>query len=673
MANRLATERSPYLRQHAENPVDWYPWGDEALDRARRDDRPILVSIGYSACHWCHVMAHESFEDPEIAALMNELLVNIKVDREERPDVDAIYMEAVQALTGQGGWPLNVFLTPDGHPFWGGTYFPADPRGGMPGWAQVVAAMARAYQDERESVLGNAAELTRYIRQAQQIIPGGPPLDAGMLDEAYVKLRAQFDEVEGGFGAAPKFPQPLAVELILRLDRRFPGQGGREFVELTLEHMGRGGIFDQLGGGFHRYSVDGSWTVPHFEKMLYDNALLAILYTHAFQLTGNDWYRSVAEETLDYLLRDLRAPVGGFYSAQDADSEGVEGKYYVWTPDEVRAALSREEAEAAVLRYGISEQGNFEGKTVLTVAQAVEPVAEDLGRTVGETRELLSRAKSGLLAMREQRVAPAKDTKILVGWNGLAIQALSLAGRAFGRAGYLRAARETAEFILENMYTGGRLMRSFHDGPGGVPAFLEDYASLIEALLVLYQTEDEERHLSTAEDLAGTMMDAFGDEAQGAFFDSPVGLPEPVARPRSFFDNPIASGNAGATFALLHLSALTGDSSYEKRALPALRAASPLFQRAPLGFTHMLSALDFELGPQRQIALVAGSGLEAMRAAVFARYLPNTVVSVGETGSSPLLVDRQALNGRATAYVCEHFNCQRPVTEPGELAAELED
>lgn len=675
MPNKLAAEKSPYLLQHADNPVQWYPWSEEALATAKREDKPILVSIGYSACHWCHVMAHESFENQSIADLMNRNFINIKVDREERPDVDAIYMEAVQAMSGHGGWPLNVFLTPEGKPFFGGTYFPPEPGRGMASWPQVLESVVDAYRERRSDVLHNANTLTDYVRKAQRLNKSEEALSPELLRAAFEVAVRQIDGVNGGFGMAPKFPQPLSLELLLRMQHRFGDERALRFVELTLTRMANGGIFDQLAGGFHRYSVDAAWIVPHFEKMLYDNALLASTYLQAFQVTRNTAYRRVVEETLDYLLREMRSPEGGFYSAEDADSESVEGKFYVWMPSELQNVLNPDQYQAVMLRYGITAEGNFEGKNILTASMSFEEVAERLGTTVEEVEGLLSQGRSKLLAARSERVRPGKDTKILVSWNALAIRALTQAARVLEKPEYLSSAEQAANFILDRLRPSGRLVRSYKDGPSAIFAFLEDYAFLVEALLTLYETSFDETRMNQAEELVQEMVNLFWDDLEGGFFDVANDVQELVVRPRSFFDNPIPSGNAAATFALLRMHALTGSSKYEERALPAFRSTRELLPRAPLGFGYLLSALDFYLSPQVQIAIVGRAdevSTQEMAREVFDRYLPNMVMAVGEDANQPLLAGRTRLDGKPTAYLCEHFACRLPVNNRQDWAKQLD-
>jgi uncharacterized protein YyaL (SSP411 family) len=673
MPNKLAAEKSPYLLQHAENPVDWYPWGPEALEQARAHDLPILVSIGYSACHWCHVMAHESFEDPVTARLMNERFISIKVDREERPDVDAIYMEAVQALTGQGGWPLNVFLLPDGRPFFGGTYFPPEPRHGLPSWPQVLESVSKAYYERRADVLNNADELTRFLERSQILSGSGDSLTPALLDAAFANIAATWDWRAGGFGGSPKFPQPLALEFILRMWSRNGYPRGLQFVKLTLDRMASGGIFDQLGGGFHRYTVDGAWIVPHFEKMLYDNALLARVYTLAWQATHDRAHREVAEQTLDYLLREMRAPRGAFFSAQDADSEGEEGKYYVWTLNELRTVLG-DDAEIVALRYGVQPGGNFEGKSILTRAMSVEDTAARLEIRTDEAERTLNRARVALLDVRSRRVPPATDTKILLAWNALVIRALAEAARAFDRSDYLAAADAAADFVLHDMSPGGNLVRSFNDGASDVPAFLEDYAYLVEALIGLYEASFDATRLHQAEAMTEELLGRFRDPASGLLFDAQNSGGDLIVRPRSLFDNPIPSGNSSAALGLLRLAALTGDESHEGVARSILASGTSILERAPLSAGYLLNALDFYLSTPLQIAIVGEDTLErdALIDTVFQRYIPDRVLSVGLPGDSPLLANRAEIDGRATAYVCEHFACQLPVTDRGTFAAQLD-
>ncbi|GIW11249.1 MAG: thioredoxin domain-containing protein [Dehalococcoidia bacterium] len=520
MANRLQYETSPYLLQHAHNPVDWYPWGEEAFRRAREENKPVLLSIGYAACHWCHVMERESFEDEATAALMNELFINIKVDREERPDVDQVYMTAVQALTGQGGWPLTVFLTPTGEPFYGGTYFPPEDRHGLPAFRRVLRAVAEAYHTRPGEIAAAAHQITAHLREAQQLNAPPEPLQHAILDQAIRAVLPTFDQVNGGFGGAPKFPQAMTLELLLRQAARTGEVSLRAMVELTLQRMAAGGIYDQLGGGFHRYAVDAAWQVPHFEKMLYDNALLARLYLAAWLFTGEASFRRVAEETLDYVLREMAAPGGGFCSSQDADSEGEEGKYYLWTLGEILDLLGPEDGRLFAAFYGVTAEGNFEGKNILHGTGTLEEVAARSGVTPEDLQAVLARGRQRLLAAREQRVKPGRDEKVLTSWNGMLLRALAEAAAALGREDYRTAAEETATFLLETLRPQGRLLRTFKDGRAHVLGYLEDYAHLIDGLLALYELTFAPCWLAEAEALADAMLDLFWDESLPGFYDT---------------------------------------------------------------------------------------------------------------------------------------------------------
>jgi hypothetical protein len=676
--NRLAGETSPYLLQHAWNPVDWYPWGPEALERARAEDKPILLSVGYAACHWCHVMAHESFEDADTAALMNEHFVCVKVDREERPDLDGIYMDAVQAMTGQGGWPMTVFLTPEGGPFYAGTYFPKLDRPGMPSFRRVLAAVADAWAARREEARHQGAELVKLIA-GQATLPGaegdGQP-DEALLREAFEGLRRSFDATWGGFGPAPKFPQPMTLELLLRLHLR-GFDGALDMATLTLDRMAAGGIFDQLGGGFHRYATDGRWLVPHFEKMLYDNAQLVRVYTHAWQLTGRARYREVAGRTADYLLRELRHPDGGFFSSQDADSEGVEGRFFVWDHDE----LVRVGGELAARFLGASPRGNWEGTNVLWTPQPAAAVAEQAGIPVEELEREVEAARARLFQAREARVHPATDDKVLAAWNGLAISALAEAGRTLGERRWLDAAVAAAEFVLAALRgPDGRLLRSWRDGRQGGPGYLDDYACMAEACLTLYETTFELRWLREAKRLAAALLELFADPGGDGLYQTGSDAEPLVVRPRELFDNAVPAGSSVAADMLQRLGRLTGEQDWERSGLAALRPVLGVVARAPTGFGYALGAVDFALGRVREVAIVGEPGAGdtgALLAQVWGTYQPNRVLAMAAPGDRdaaaevPLLADRTALGGRATAYVCEHFVCQLPVTEPEALAAQL--
>jgi uncharacterized protein len=648
MPNRLADETSPYLLQHKDNPVDWYPWGEEALGRAAIEDRPILLSIGYSACHWCHVMERESFEDPETAALMNELFVSIKLDREERPDIDSIYMEACQAMTGSGGWPLNVFLTPEQVPFYAGTYFPPESRMGMPSWRDVLVAVAQAWEDRRDEIRAGAGGIAERLQGGARLRASSEPLRDELLDRAVEGLRSQYDAANGGFGSAPKFPPASALELLMR-------RGERDIVTHTLLAMASGGMYDQIGGGFARYSVDPYWLVPHFEKMLYDNALLARAYLHGALLTGEPLFRRVAEETLDWALREMRAPEGGFFCALDADSEGVEGKFYVWTVDELREALAGEaDADDAIAWFGATDRGNFEGANI--------PVrGPGLPERLDEWRRKLYEARS-------QRVWPGLDDKRLTSWNALMISALAEAGAVLERDDYLEAATRAADFVLGSLRDpSGRLLRTFKDGRARLNAYLEDHAYLLEALLTLYESSFDPRWFAEARALADTMIERFGDEEHGGFFETSADHERLLARRKDLEDHPIPSGNASAAYGLLRLAALTGEARYAERAVGVLRLLHEPATQYPQAFGHLLQALDFELAPVKEIALV-GDDLAPFERVVRGAFRPHVVLAGGAADGVPLLQDRSPVDGRPAAYVCEHFACQAPVTEPEELA-----
>ncbi len=643
--NRLAEETSPYLLQHAENPVDWYPWGEEAFAKARTDDRPILLSVGYAACHWCHVMEHESFEDDETARLMNELFVSVKVDREERPDVDGLYMDAVVAMTGHGGWPMTVFLTPDGRPFYGGTYFPPEPRHGMPSFGQVLQAVAEAYRSRRHELEQQADVLVDAIRQASERPPSGEPLTSGLLSGVVPALRRSFDPQEGGFGPAPKFPAASTIELLLRLQTGRGDEDALEMVRLTLDRMAAGGMYDLLGGGFHRYSVDARWLVPHFEKMLYDNALLASAYLHAWVVTEDERYRRVTEETLDYVLRELRLPEGGLASAQDADTDGVEGLTFTWTEPEIEAVL--EEAHPEWLLP-------FEhGRSILR-------------------GEIPKDARDALLSVREQRPQPLRDDKALASWNGLALAALAEAGARLGRADYVNAAVEVAEFLLGPLSDErGRLLRSYRAGDARIPAYLEDYANAANGLVELSWATGELRWLEEARRLAGLLIELFADPSQGGFYvDAPEG-DGLVARRKEFDDHPTPAGNSMAAFVLLRLARIYGDVELERHAVSVFRLAHSLMERAPAAVSHLLCALDLHFSTPLEVAVVGPS--EELRHAALEGFRPNVVFafSAEPTDAVPLLAGRDFVDGKPAAYVCERFACQRPVTSADELAGLL--
>ncbi len=680
MANRLINETSPYLLQHAENPVDWYAWGEEALGRARDEDRPILLSIGYSACHWCHVMERESFENEDIAALMNENFVNIKVDREERPDLDAVYMEAVQMMTGSGGWPMTVFLTPNGHPYYGGTYFPPEDRQGMPGFPRLLAAASQAYHTNKGEIDRVTRQLSEQMGRTGQMPRGFTPLTTEVMHNAYSQLATQFDHLNGGFGNAPKFPQPMTPEFLLRYNRHGFNARALEMVELTLQKMAYGGIYDQVGGGFHRYSTDAYWLVPHFEKMLYDNALLARLYLHAWQVTGNPLYRRITEETLDYVLREMTDPAGGFYSAQDADSEGVEGKFFVWTPDELRPLLN-DDADLVMGYYGVTDRGNFEGANILNVARPPEDYCQQRGVSESDLFAAVARARAILLDVREQRIHPLRDDKVLTSWNGMMLRSFAEAGAALGREDYLDAARKNADFLLANMRDENRrVLRTWRNGEAKLNGYLEDYACLADGLLSLHEATLEPRWLQEAVTVADGMNALFWDDAVGGFYDTGSDHEALVIRPRDVFDNAQPCGSSVASDVLLRLAIVTGNDDYSAKGATPLRAMQQMLGRAPSATGHWLGALDFYVSLPREIVIVGPAenpGTGDMLDAVSRRFMPNKVlVGVADPANpplkdSPLLEQRVMQDGQPTAYVCENYACQLPVTDAEALAAQL--
>jgi uncharacterized protein len=650
MSNRLADETSPYLLQHKDNPVHWQPWDERALEQARREDKPILVSIGYSACHWCHVMERESFEDPAVAALMNEHFVPIKVDREERPDVDALYMEAVQAMTGQGGWPLNAFLTPEGVPFYAGTYFPPQPRQGLPSWSQVLEGVARAWESQRDDIVDGAGRIVERLGASALLQAPPAEFDPRTVDQAVEQARRTYDPEHGGWGRAPKFPAASLIEFLL-------ASGHREMALHTLRRMASGGMYDQVGGGFARYSVDARWVVPHFEKMLYDNALLARAYLHAFLVTRDPLFRRVCTETLDWMLAELRQTEGGFASALDADAEGVEGKYTVWTLEEVRAVLGPELAPAAIEHFGMTEAGNFEGRNI-PVRATPDP----------ENREEI---RARLYAARRQRVPPGLDDKRITSWNALAISALADAGGALERPDYVAAAVACAEFIVRDLRDAdGRLLRSFNRGRAKTPAFLEDHAFLLEAMLDLYAATFDPRWFAEAQRLAEEIVNRFADPERGGFFSTAADGEALVARRKDLEDHPIPAGGSAAAFGLLRLARLTGEARWEDAAAGQLRLLHTIAPQHPSAFGHLLQALDFHLATPREVAIV-GPDAGPLERVVRGGFHPHIVLAGGEPEGVPLLEGRTPVDGRAAAYVCERFSCRRPVTEPDELAALL--
>jgi len=670
MPNHLAGETSPYLLQHADNPVDWYPWGDEAFDRARAEDKPIVLSIGYSACHWCHVMAHECFENDAIASLMNESFINIKVDREERPDLDSIYMEAAQALTGGGGWPLTVFLTPDGKPFFGGTYFPPEDRDGMPSFPGVLRAVADAYHNRRGDIEQTTSQLSAAMSRKSDSSAAIEPLAVAILEHAYLALEQSFDRENGGFGTAPKFPQPMALEFLLRYFHRRQHTAALEMVELTLEKMARGGIYDQIGGGFHRYATDARWLVPHFEKMLYDNALLSQVYVHAYQVTGNQLYRTIAEETLDYVLREMTNSLGGFYCTQDADSEGIEGKYYLWTPQEIAEVLGDSPSGVVSNYFGVTPEGNFEGRSILHVACD----------STQEASSIIEQAKASLLKKRAERVKPSRDEKTLASWNGLMLASLAEAACVLNRQDYLDAAIANGSFLLNSMTVEGYLRHAYKDERARIYGYLEDYAFVIEGLLLLHQATFGGEWLRQAIKLVGAMIEQFWDEDTRALYDTSQRHQNLFVRPRSPLDLSLPSASSAANFVLLKLAKLTGSKRFEQLAAQSLWSMRELMERHPLVAGNWLCALDFYLSAPKEIAIIGpriDSATLGLLKTIYSIWLPNKVVAAYDPSDPAvfpelkLLENKQMLNNQPTVYVCENYTCNTPVTDPDSLRAQL--
>jgi hypothetical protein len=676
MPNRLTYETSPYLLQHANNPVDWYPWGEEALKKAKTEDKPIFLSIGYSACHWCHVMEHESFENEQTAALMNDLFVNIKVDREERPDLDSIYMDAVVAISGHGGWPMSVFLTPEGVPFYGGTYYPPNARYGMPGFEQVLKTVAHVYHHQKENVNHNSSILLNQMHTSLLLQAGGS-LDPAAPELAAQALSRTFDWINGGFGNAPKFPQPMTYDFLLRAYYRSHRSSLLDMVELTLQKMAHGGMYDQLGGGFHRYSVDNIWLVPHFEKMLYDNALLARLYLHTYQLTGKPFYRRVVEETLDYVAREMTDPGGGFYSTQDADSEGEEGRFFLWTPPEIEAILGQAEGQFFCQVYDVKPGGNFEGRSILNLPQPLEQTAQELSLSLDELEIRLRQSRTKLFSAREKRIKPGRDEKIITAWNGLMLAALAEAGRILNRADYTTLAIRNAEFVQSTMKKNGRLFRTWKAQPGQAKlmGYLEDYAFYADGLLALYQTTFEPRWFQEARALMDVVLEHFQDNQNGGFFDTADDHEQLVTRPKNLQDNATPCGNSMAGRTLLLLAAYTGHDKYADPAYQALAALQGPMSQYPGAFAHWLGALELAIAPPKEVAIIGPASRQdtaALQQTALQPYRPNQVVAQADVtntiGHPELVKDRPMQNGLATAYVCQHFVCQQPVTAPKSLA-----
>lgn len=684
MPNALIFEKSPYLLQHAHNPVDWRPWGEEAFRQAREQDKPIFLSIGYATCHWCHVMEHESFEDLEVASVLNENFVPVKVDREERPDVDQIYMAVCQALTGRGGWPLSVFLAPDGRPFYAGTYFPKNSRMGMPGFIEILQQLSRFWQTERQRALSISEQITQAI-QPKMPQKMGSVVDLGVLEKGYQQLRASFDSKWGGFGAAPKFPTPHHLTFLLRWHQRNPGSDAALMVEKTLDAMRNGGIFDHLGYGFARYSVDERWFAPHFEKMLYDQSMLAMAYLEAYHALGEERFAEVAREIFDYVLRDMTDPQGGFYSAEDADSEGVEGLFYLWTPDQVKSVLGQDLGDLFCRFYDVHAAGNFEhGRSILHISKPLEIFSKLVGMGPGELKSALQEGRQKLLAARDKRVHPLKDDKVLSSWNGLMIAALAKGFQVVGDIRYLDAARKAAEFVLTVLRDGsGRLRRRYREGEVAHPGYMDDYAFMTWALLDLYESTFDVRYLENALDLNRLAIDLFWDEQEGGFFYTARDNESLIVRDKEIYDGAVPSSNSVAGLNLLRLARMTGDTGLETMADRLLQRFAASVTDYPSAYTQFLNAVDFALGPSREVVIVGDLEQTETRGMVdffYRRYSPNRVLVLKQNGSdgqrltalASYLEGFKGVGDRPTVYICENFACGAPVTDLEELRSRLE-
>jgi uncharacterized protein YyaL (SSP411 family) len=673
--NRLIHEASPYLLQHAHNPVDWYPWGEEALSRAKKEDKPILLSIGYSSCHWCHVMENESFEKEAIAGIMNEHFINIKIDREERPDLDELYMNAVQVMTGSGGWPMTVFLTPDLVPFHAGTYFPPEDRGGMPGFPKVLVTVSNYYKTHQEEIIKMEAQMKNALHQIVEIVPSQEAMSDKVLAKAFNALENQFDPIYGGFGNAPKFPSSMTLSFLLRYWKSTGSKKALEMVEKTLEKMANGGIYDHLGGGFHRYSVDERWLIPHFEKMLYDNALLSRTYFEAYQASQKKRYRRVGEEILNYVLREMKSPEGGFYSTQDADSEGKEGKFYVWTRDEIKEVLGKEKGTPFCAYYGVGLQGNFEGgASVLSIASTLEKVSQLYGMSTTDLEKILEEGRQELYAEREKRVRPGRDEKILTSWNGLMISSFVDGFKVTGNEHYLNGAKEAALFILHEMRKDGHLMRVFNKGKCQVKGYSEDYAFFTQALIDLYEATFETGWLKEADDLNRRMIQQFWDERNGGFFFTGKENESLIAQSKNPYDNAIPSANSIAAFNLIRLGYLTGEESLKQKAEQTLHLFYNFLDQHPSGFTQMLSGLSFFLNLE-EIGIIGSKNdlkTKSMLKEIYLTYLPNKILSLRDPQEPikenwfPFLMEKGVAEV-PTTFVCKGFTCLPPVKDEKEL------
>jgi uncharacterized protein YyaL (SSP411 family) len=677
--NNLINETSPYLLQHAHNPVDWYPWGDEALGKARTENKPILLSIGYSACHWCHVMEHESFENEAIAKLMNENFVNIKVDREERPDLDQIYMNAVQMMTGHGGWPMTVFLTPAGVPFYGGTYFPPEDRYNMAGFPRVLLSVAEAFRSQQDQVAQTATTMLGELRRVGIAEPSREMITNELLNSAYRSIAKNYDRANGGFGSAPKFPPAMALEFFLHMHHRTGDSETLEMIVHTSRQMAAGGIYDQLGGGFHRYSVDAHWLVPHFEKMLYDNALLSRFYLHLYQVTKDASFRLVAEETLDYVVREMTDAGGGFYSTQDADSEGHEGKFFVWSRQEILDVLGHDDGQLFCDYFNVTETGNFEGKNILHITAALEDLARRHDVSLVHLESVITSGRKELFALRERRIKPARDEKILTAWNGLMLASFAEASAILERPDYRKVAEANAEFLLTHLRRDGLLLRTCKNGEAKLNAYLEDYACLIDGLICLYEAAGDLSWLKSSIDLADKMIDQFWDEEQGAFFFTGTSHEQLIVRSKDFLDNATPSGNSVAALALLKLSSLTGNDDYRRRATTVLRLIADQVRRYPSAFGWALCAFDYYLSSPKEIAIVGGAedgGMNDLLRVLWRTYLPNRVIACATNAADQAAELIPFLRGRVdasqpTAFLCYGGSCQIPATQPSDLALQL--
>ncbi|MDX6501621.1 MAG: uncharacterized protein QOG23_4881 [Blastocatellia bacterium] len=677
--NNLINETSPYLLQHAHNPVDWYPWGEAALGKARAENKPILLSIGYSACHWCHVMEHESFENEDIARLMNENFVNIKVDREERPDLDQIYMNAVQMMTGQGGWPMTMFLTPEGVPFYGGTYFPPIDRYNMPGFPRILASVAEAFRSQPEQVAGTATAMLGELRRVGIAEQSREGLTTDVLDSAVRRISANYDRTNGGFGGAPKFPPAMNLEFLLHHHHRTGSTESLEIVEHTARKMSEGGMYDQLGGGFHRYSVDAKWLVPHFEKMLYDNALLSRFYLHLYQATKNPAARRIAEETLDYVVREMTDAGGGFYSSQDADSEGEEGKFFVWSRQEILDVLGERDGSLFCDFFDVTERGNFEGENILHITSSIVEAAARNKISAEDLQTLLNTGRQKLFALREQRIKPGRDEKVLTAWNGLMLASFAEASAILERSDYRNVAEANARFLLSSLKKDGLLLRTYKDGKAKLNAYLEDYACLINGLISLYEASGDLTWIESAVALADTMIEQFWDDSEGGFFFTGKSHEKLIVRSKEFLDNATPAGNSIATQSLLRLNLLTANDDYRRRATAVLRLLADQIRRYPSAFGFALSALDFYLGTPLEVVIVGSPNaqLDELRRIVWQTYLPNRVIAICDKDHQraaalvPLFVGRDTLATEPTAFVCRANTCQRPVTNPDDLLSQL--